>query len=230
MASQETHLQSLLEQLRTRLLVMCATVEEVVTDVCTALSNNDTDLANAVIYADSRINTLENEIDEMALSLIARSQPVARDLRLVVSSLRMVTDLERIGDEAANIAGRVLLLQDSPRPTDFELIQQMMELSKTSLHNAIIAFRDEDVTLALQICRGKDNVSQMEVRLLQKVMHKFVETAGTKENTGWSTLHTILIARSLSRILGRTSNIAEHCYFMKQGVSIKHTAVPHSSP
>ena len=222
MTPQETHLQSLLEQLRTRLLVMCVRVEEVVGDACTALDEDNVHLATAVIDADNGIDELENEVDGMALSLMARSQPVARDLRFVVSTLRMVADLERIGDEAAHIAERVLLLQDAPRPPAFDLMRQMMELAQNSLHDAIIAFREENIPLALHVCRCKDDILQLEVRLLQKVMHHFAGNAGEAGDAGWAALHAILIARSLSRIFGRASNIAEHCYFMKQGVSIKH--------
>ncbi len=222
MTQHETHLQYLLEQLRIRLLVMCVTVEEVVTHACVALRDGNIELANAVIDADSKIDALENEVDEMALSLMARSQPVARDLRFVVSSLRMVVDLERIGDEAAAIAERVLLLQDAPHPPVSNLMLQMLELAKQALHDAISAFREEDVDLALQVCRNKDDILQLEVHILQKLMNNLTETANAKGDAGWPTLHTILIARSLSRIFGRASNIAEHCYFMKEGVSIKH--------
>jgi len=225
MMPQETHLHSLLEELRTRLLVMCVCVEEVVANACTALDENNVQLANTVISADNGIDALENEVDEMALSLIARSQPVARDLRFVVSTLRMVVDLERVGDEAAHIAERVLLLQDSPRPPAFDVMRRMMELSRKALHEAIAAFREEDVPLALQVCRSKDDIAQLEVLLLQKVMQNLAEIARGKGDAGWPTLHAILIARSLSRISGRASNIAEHCYFMKRGVSIKHRAL-----
>ncbi len=219
--SQETRLQVLLEELRTRLLVMCVTVEEAVADSCAALRAGDMNLANAVIDADSGIDGLENEVDEMALSLMARSQPVARDLRFVVSALRMVIDLERIGDEAAAIAERTLLLQDFSRPPAFELMRQMTEMAQKALHDATTAFREEDSALALEVCRGKDDIVQLEVRLLQKVIVTLAENARGADSA-WPALHVILIAHSLTRIFSRASNIAEHCYFMKEGVSIKH--------
>ncbi len=228
MTSQETYLHSQLEQLRTRVLVMCATVEESVANACTALREGNMEIANAVIDADCDIDALENEVDEMALSLMARSQPVARDLRFIVSALRIVIDLERIGDEAANIAERALLLRETPRLPLPELMQQMMYMAQQALHGAIVAFREEDIPLALQICRDKDDIAQLEVHLLQKVMNDLTKPANGKEARGWPTLHSILIARSLSRIVGRASNIAEQCYFLKQGVSIKHrkTGIP----
>ena len=222
MTPQETHLQSLLEQLRTRLLVMCVTVEEAVADACAALCEGNAELANAVIDADSSIDELENEVDDMALSLMARSQPVARDLRFVVSALRMVVDLERIGDEATAIAERTLLLREAPQLPAPALTRQMIDTAQKALHDAIIAFREGDASLALQVCRGQDDIVQLEVHLLQNVMRDLTETTNRTDVTGWATLHAILIARSLSRIFGRASNIAEHCYFMKQGVSIKH--------
>lgn len=223
MTLQETHLQYQLEQLRIRVLVMCVTVEEVVTHACAALRDGNVELAKAVIDADSKIDELENEVDEMALSLMARSQPVARDLRFVVSALRMVIDLERIGDEAAAVAERVLLLQDTPYPEISERMIEMMELAKKALHDAVVSFREEDEELALYVCRNKDDILQLEVHILQNLMQNLAEnTTKEKNDTGWPTLHAILIARSLSRIFGRASNIAEHCYFMKQGISLKH--------
>lgn len=222
---QETYLHSLLEQLRTRLLMMCVRVEETVVNACTALCDGNETLASAVIDADSSIDELENEVEEMALSLMVRSQPVARDLRFVVSAQRMVVDLERIGDEAVAIAERVLLLRGIPQLPAFGLMRQMMDMAQRSLHDAIIAFRDGDTSLALRLCRGTDDIVQLEVHLLQHVMRDLGGAAGRTETTAWPALHAILVARSLSRIFGRASNIAEHCYFMKKGVSIKHKAL-----
>ena len=222
MNTKETLLEQGITRLRTRLLVMCATVEEAVANACKALCDGNMKLAREVIDADEGINNLENEIDEMALSLIVRSQPVARDLCFIVSALRMVVDLERIGDEAVQIAESSLLMENSQRLPDFELIGKMMSIAQKALNDSITAFREEDVQLALQVCRGKDGSCEQEVRLLQKMMALLAETASEKNAVGCPALHITLVARSLSRIFGRASNIAEHCYFMKQGVSIKH--------
>ena len=222
MTPQETHLQSQMEQLRTRLLIMCVTVEEVVANACTAFCDGNVELAHAVIDADSGIDALENEVDEMALCLMARSQPVARDLRFIVSALRMAIDLERIGDEAVAIAERALLFREMSKLPAIDLKRQMISMAQNALHDAIVAFREEDVPLALKVCRGQDDIVQLEVHLLQKVMLDLAGMADRIDTAGWAALHAILIARSLSRIFGRASNIAEHCYFMKQGVSIKH--------
>jgi phosphate transport system protein len=221
----ETQLQYLLERLRTRLLVMCVTVEEAVENACVALCQDNAARAEAVIEHDSKVNELENEIDDMALSLMARTQPVARDLRFVVSAVRMVIDLERIGDEATSIAERAVLMQAMPRFPEFVQLEAMMRVAQKALHEAIAAFRDGNTGLALQICRGEDDITQMEMRLIQNLMDRLANGDSTPGAGGWCIMHAILIARALNRIFRRASNIAEHAYFMAEGVSIKHRKV-----
>ena len=220
----ETQLQYLLEQLRTRLLVMCVTVEEAVESACAALCQDNVARAAAAIEHDSKVDELENEIDAMALSLMARTQPVARDLRFVVSAVRMVVDLERIGDEAASIAERAVLMQAMPRFPEFAQLKDMMRVAQNALHEAIASFRDGNTGLALQICRGDDDFTQMEVRLIQNLMEQLTNDSN-RGIGGWRIMHAILIARALNRIYRRASNIAEHAYFMVEGVSIKHRKV-----
>jgi phosphate transport system protein len=223
--NKETQLQYLLEQLRTRLLVMCVTVAEAVESACAALCYGNVARAEAVIEHDGKVDELENEIDDMALSLMARTQPVARDLRFVISAVRMVVDLERIGDEAASIAERAVLMQNLPKFPEFAQLEDMMRMAQKALHEAIAAFRDGDSALALQICRGDDDITQMEVRLIQNLMEHLTQDALRPGIGGWCIMHAILIARALNRIFRRASNIAEHAYFMVEGVSIKHRKV-----
>ncbi len=223
--SAETQLHYRLEDLRTRLLVMCAAAEEALEKACEALSHNDRALAEAVVGQDARIDEMENEIDEAVLSILAREQPVARDLRFVASALRMVTDLERIGDEAAAVAERALLMEEAPRPSEFALLEKMMKSARRLLHAAVTAFRTADTKAALMICRGEDEFTQMEVHLLQKLMDSL---PCEKEEDGGAhrrAMHLILIARSLNRVLRRSANIAEHTYFMIEGVNIRHKKV-----
>ena len=224
--SKETQLQYLLEQLRTRLLVMCVTVEEAVEHACGALCQDNAARAEAVIEHDNKVNELENEIDDMALSLLARTQPVARDLRFVISAVRMVVDLERIGDEAASIAERAVLMQAMPRFPEFAQLEEMMRVAQKALHEAIAAFRDGNTELALHICRGEDDeITQMEMHIIQNLMARLTSAESGVNAGGWRVMHAILIARALNRICRRASNIAEHAYFMVEGVSIKHRKV-----
>ena len=223
--TKETQLQYLLEQLRTRLLVMCVIVEEALENACVALCQDNVARAEAVIEHDGKVDALENEIDEMALSLMARTQPVARDLRFVVSTVRMVVDLERIGDEASSIAERAVLMQSLPKFPEFAQLENMMHMAQKALHEAIAAFREGNAALALQICRGDDDITQMEIHLIQNLMERLTSGEANPGVGGWCIMHAILIARALNRIFRRASNIAEHAYFMVEGVSIKHRKV-----
>jgi len=223
--NKETQLQYLLEQLRTRLLVMCVTVEEALENACIALCRNNVARAEAVIEHDGKVDELENEIDDMALSLLARTQPVARDLRFVVSAVRMVVDLERIGDEAVNVAERAVLMQDLPRFPEFRQLEEMLRMAQKALHEAIAAFRAGDAARALHICRGDEDVTQMEMRLIHDLMERLSNEEVRPGVGGWCVMHAILIARAVNRIFRRASNIAEHAYFTVEGVSIKHKKV-----
>ena len=216
MTMQETHLQHLLVTLRTRLLVMCAAAGIALDDACRSLLDGDSGRATAVIDGDSALNALENEIDDKALSLLARSQPVARDLRFVVSALRMGGDLERIGDEAASIAERTLLLQGTRLPLA-EDMGALMELVKKLYADAVASFRDNDKELALVASRGSLAATQVETRIMQALMQRTGQDFEPE-----AAIHALLITRSLNRIWRRATNIAEHAYFVAEGISIKH--------
>ena len=220
MIRQETHLQQMLTQLRTRLLVMCAATGIALDDACEALRTGNVGRASAVVEGDAAIDELENEIDAMALSLMVRAQPVAHDLRFVVGTLRMVVDLERIGDEAASIAERAILMQGlTPLPV-MEAVLGLMETAKTAYKDAVEAFRSNDIPKALKLCRMEDEMTQQEVVVLQHIM----ESVCSREQADlpYTTMHSILICRALNRISRRSANIAEHAYFIANGVSIKH--------
>lgn len=218
MTTQETHLQHMLVTLRTRLLVMCAATGLALDDACKALMEGDVGRASAVIDGDASINALENEIDDRALSLLARTQPVACDLRFVVSALRLVVDLERIGDEAASIAERTILMQGmGPLPLLNDM-KMLMDTARGLYNDAVTAFRENDKTLALRVSRGDDDATQMEVRIIQGVMQN-------PRMDPQMAIHTILIMRSLNRVWRRSANIAEHVYFVLDGISIKHKQI-----
>lgn len=220
MTNQENHLQQMLVTLRTRLLVMCAATGLALEDACKALRDGDMGRAGAVIDGDAVIDALENEIDDKALSLLARAQPVARDLRFVVSALRMVSDLERIGDEASSIAERAIIMQDLLPLPIMEEVSRLMDMACMLYNSSVTAFRDGDRELALSVCRGDDDASQMEIRIIQRLMQ---DMGGNMDpHVG---MHIILITRALNRIWRRASNIAEHAYFVMEGVSIKHKKV-----
>ena len=216
----ETHLQQMLVTLRTRLLVMCASTSLALDDACKAFLEGDMGRASAVMDGDAAINELENEIDEKALSLLARAQPVARDLRFVVSALRMVADLERIADEAASIAERTIVMQGLSTAPVLDDIAELMSIARRIFDNAVAAFREGDKELALNVCRDEDQATLVEMRIIQRLMQGMNEDVSPQ-----MAMHVILISRACNRVWRRSINMAEHAYFILQGVSLKHKRV-----
>ena len=215
----------MLATLRTRLLVMFAHVGIALDESGKALAQDDAARALAVQEGDAVIDDLENEIDELCLRVMARLQPVAGDLRFVVAALRMVVDLERIGDEAAAIAERVLLLHELPiNEGDMRRLREMFAQARAAYAQASDAFREEDAQAALNLRADEDDALQAEVALLQALMPMPGED-GRVSGDPRAAIHAMLIVRSLTRIWRRSVNIAEQIYFMRHGASLKHGRV-----
>ncbi|MEG2172726.1 MAG: phosphate signaling complex protein PhoU [Desulfovibrionaceae bacterium] len=220
MTKQETHLEQMLVSLRTRLLVMCASTGIAFENACAALVTRNVGAAAAVMDGDSIVDALENEIDDRALTLLACTQPVARDLRFVISALRMVVDLERIGDEAYDIAERAIIMQDLPPSPVMGEVTAFMEMAQHAYTEAVDAFREGDARRARMVCRNDDEATQLEVRIIQNIMGHLTENPPRIDPH--VAMHIILVVRSASRVWRRAANIAEHAYFTVEGVSLKH--------
>ena len=220
MQQQANYLQQLLVSLRTRLLVMCASVGIALEDAGKAMAAGDPGRAASVIENDAAVDALENEIDEMALQLLARTQPVARDLRFVVSALRMVVDLERIGDEAVSIAEQAILMQDKPGFGVISHVREMFYKASEAFDKAVRVFRENNAEEALHMLRGDEDAVQCEVRIIQEIMEGLSNPESSLEP--YQAMHIILVARSLTRVWRRSINIAEQVYFINQGESLKH--------
>ena len=220
MQQQANYLQQLLVSLRTRLLVMCASVGIALEDAGKAMAAGDPGRAASVIENDAAIDALENEIDEMALQLLARTQPVARDLRFVVSALRMVVDLERIGDEAVSMAEQAILMQDKPGFGIIPHVRGKDSEASDAVDRAGVDFRERRAEEALHMLRGDEEAVQSEVRIIQEIMEGLSDPESSLEP--YQAMHVILVARSLTRVWRRSINIAEQVYFINQGESLKH--------
>ena len=220
----ESYIQQLIVSLRTRLLVMGASVEIAVDNMKKAVSSMDIGTAQAVIENDDTIDDLENELDEMSLAVMARAQPVARDLRFVVSALRMVVDMERVGDEAASICSQVLLMKGVDVKTVLGLVEPHMSSSIAAFSQAMDIVRRDDHDAALAMRSTDDEAMQSEVATIERLM-KLLEQ---KDNGGMDpvlVMHLILLVHSLTRIWRRAANIAGHVYFASLGDSLKHASI-----
>lgn len=212
--------QQILSLLRTRLLVMCATVGIALEEAKQALFQQDFDRARAVIDNDASIDALENEIDELALRLLARTQPVAVDLRFVVGALRMVTDLERIGDEAVSLVEQLVLLGDEVEFESLTGVHHMFGMVCQAYEKSINIFRENNTDSALAMRQTEGDVIRAEMTFLQEMMQRF--SGETPSIAPKLAMHAMLMTRSLTRVWRRAINIAEHVYFIHQGESLKH--------
>ena len=223
MPRMETHLQQLVEELRLKVLNIAALAERAVDQACTSLTSRDSGLAEKVIENDAAINALECDIDEASLNILAREQPVARDLRFVMGSVRAVIDLERIGDEAVNVAEKVIYMSKLPEAPYNPQMDELIASVRKMLRDAVVSFRDGNTQLAMDVCRGDAAADELNVRILKRTMDDMVaETTGVRR-----AVHTILAARSLERICDLATNIAEATIFVVEGISIKHRCQPY---
>ncbi len=220
MPSNETQLQQMIVTLRTRLLVMSAMVGLALDDACKSFKEKDIGRASAVIDGDAAINDLENEIDAKALSILARTQPVAGDLRFVVAALRIVLDLERIADEAARLA-EFTVNMDNFSDVEEEIkedLDELMQLARTIFSQATEAFREGDHQKALKVRQHEDSAALLDMR----IMHKL---SNAKDVDVQASISFMLITRALSRVWGRAMNLAEQTYFIYTGENLKHRRV-----
>lgn len=212
-----------LEQLHTKLLTMAAAAGIALKKSCCSLQNGDAEQASEVIDGDIVINDLENEISELALSLIIRTQPVAHDLRFIIGTLRMINDLERIGDEAVSIAAWVATMNESfPQPI-FNAIAALITSATTMYDSAQTALRLRDTKIALDLCQKDELLTNEEIIALHEVMKYFCgKSEDANDDIHYDGMNAILICRSLNRICRRCANIGEHIYFIVDGVNIKY--------
>ncbi len=218
MPQQEYYIHQLIDNLRTKLLTMGAKAQQALDDACQSVLTRDLARASSVMDGDVDIDNLENEIDAASLNILARTQPVAKDLRFIMTAVRMVVDLERIGDESVIVAERVIL-SENPVANDIRNdLSQLMDRSRLMLRNALTAFRDGNTHLALSVSHYDDETAQLMVSIYNRLM----EDVRAQKIDPWDSMHIILITRALDRICRRAENIAEHTYFMLEGISLKH--------
>jgi len=214
----ETHLQTLLEDLKLKVLHMAAYAERSMERAVRALLAGDSDLAEAVIEQDQEINRLECEIDELGLTILAREQPVARDLRFVMGAMRTIIDQERIGDEAVNVAEKTVFLTRLPAMPHNPLLEELANQAMDMLKFANTAFKQQDADMAGQVCRMDQRADDINIAILKKTMDDMVcETVGVRR-----AVNVILAARALERAADLATNVAETTIFIVKGVNIKH--------
>ena len=172
---QRIHFTQKLEELRMHLLRMAAMTEKAVHDAVRSYLEGDTDLAESVVMNDAAINEMEDTIDAFNLELLALDQPMAKDLRFIIGSMRLTVNLERIGDEAVNLAHRTLFLSTrSPLPSN-QRMEQLAGHVQDMLTKAIRSLLDEDTVLASEICAMDHRADELSLKVLKEAINNMVE-------------------------------------------------------
>ena len=212
------HFDRELANLKQDLLRMAALAETAVGKSVESVTNRDSDRAREVIIDDITLNRMELAIEEQAFKLLALRQPVATDLRLTVAAMRIATELERIGDQAVNIAERALELNSRP-PLELPIdIKLMADMALGMVRTSIDAFVNQDPKLALQVCQRDVEVDILDDEYIQKLLDSMIQ------ESRWVTRlhHFIIVVRNLERIADLATNIAEDIVFIVEGRVIKH--------
>ena len=197
-----------------------------------ALLERDSSKADQVIAGDHVIDDMEVEIEEQGINLLALQQPMARDLRMIVSALKIANDLERVGDHAVNIAESTQrLLQSRPITPEPEIVQ-MARLAREMLSDALEAFIRGDASAGREVCSRDDRVDALHRSVFRILLTHMMEDP----HTIGSGMDLFLVSRNLERVADLATNIAEDVVFLVEGKSIKHhaedrgEALPRSAP
>ncbi|MBK6488219.1 MAG: phosphate signaling complex protein PhoU [Gemmatimonadetes bacterium] len=218
-ASGFRHFHDQLATLKQRLLDMSARAEELVDLAVDALLTRDKEKADAVIQADREVDTLEIEVESLAVELLALQQPMARDLRFIISAIKVSSDLERVGDHAVNIAQsalRLIALRSSIVP-DPE-IEDMARRARRMLSDALDAFIRGDGALGREVCRADDAVDALHNSLFRILLTHMMADARTINPS----LELLLVSRNLERVADLATNIGEGAVYLAEGKQIKH--------
>ena len=207
-----------LGRVRDNLLRMTGRVEQMIADSVRALLEGDVQLAKRTIEDDHKVNRLEVDTDDLCLLILAKRQPLGSDLRLITTAMKMVTDLERIGDLAVNIAERAVALSGE-RPTAFaSLLTRLAELDQAQLRAAIESFVGRDPARAEEICAVDDQVDKLYWELAQAVQKTMASDPVLIERG----VHLQAAAKFLERIGDHITNLAELVIFLVRGKDIRH--------
>jgi phosphate transport system protein len=206
-----------LAALNTKIAKMGGLAEQVVGQSIEALDRRDPDLAEATIREDEVIDALEHEIEEQAIVMIARRQPMAYDLRQVMAALRISSDLERIGDLGKNIGKRALAVVGEQQPKKLMLgLKHMGELALEQLKEVLDAFIERDADRALKVWYKDEEIDAMYNSLFRELLTYMMEDP---RNIGLCT-HLLFGAKNIERIGDHATNIAETVYFLVHGHAI----------
>jgi phosphate transport system protein len=212
------HFDAELQVLKQRLLNMGALVEERVHEAMQGLIERRPDAAQRIVASDQEVNDLQIEIDERCLRLLALQQPMASDLRLVTAAMKINADLERIGDQAVNIAEQTPRILAHPPLKPMIDLPRMAEIAERMTRESLDSFVRKDAALARAILKRDDEVDQLKDHVFRVLLTYMMADPGTIERA----LGLILVSRHIERIADHATNIAEDVIFVVEAKDVRH--------
>src|SRR5215510_15542114 len=212
-----------LESLRARVLQMGGYVEQQVTLAVDALTTGDMELCANIVANDHKVNAMEVGIDEDCSTIIARRQPAAGDLRMIMMVVKTITDLERIGDEAAKIARMAQLIYESDRPYIPRTgeVRRVADIAVGMLRNALDAFARLGLAVAARVVREDEHVDDAFRGILRQLITFMMEDARTISHS----IEILFVAKAIERIGDHAKNMSEYVVYMVKGKDVRHTGV-----
>ncbi len=207
-------------ELKEKIIQYATLVKKMIEVSVESIIKKDASLANEVIDVyEPKVNEQEVILDEECIKIIALYHPEAKFLRIVMMIAKMVTDLERMGDKAVNIAESAIYLSDKPKVKPFIDIPRMTEETLKMLDDSITSIVNEDANLAYNVCSRDDLVDDLRDQILRELVTFMLSDASTIERA----LHLLRVARNLEKIADVTTNICEEVIYIKEGKMVKHS-------
>lgn len=213
-----THFEAELEKLRKRIIDMGALVEKQISETVNALLSGDVELANWIIQTDNQVDNIDNKIDKLCQRIFALAQPVASDLRFILSALKINTDIERVGDIAVSISKKVEGISENKAFLEQLKINEVALKAKQTFTDAINSFIFKDIDAAYKLIEHSKDVSEISNQITNDIISEMTQ----KSEIILVATNLILILRHMKRLSDHSTNIAESVVFMIEGKIVKH--------
>ncbi|MBI5805963.1 phosphate signaling complex protein PhoU [candidate division TA06 bacterium] len=215
---EQRHFDRELLELKEKLLLMAAKVEQLIKQSIESLMKKDAVLAQSLFDLDKEVDRLEIEIEEDAIALIARHQPAAGDLRFLIGAIKINNDLERISDHGVNIAQSAIRLAAQPELKPLIDIPRMAELSIGMLKDSLDSFVNNDPDKARAVCKSDDQVDDLKDQIFRELLTYMME----KQDSIGRAMDLILVSRNLERVADLSTNISEEEIYISEAKIVKH--------
>lgn len=226
MSPMQRHFHEELERLKQTVLAMGALVEEQIRNAVQALVDRDHALARHVQEKEREVNRYDAEIDERCIELLALHQPTAIDLRFIMTAMKTVTDLERMGDQAESIARRAIEVNREPQLKPYIDLPRMAERAQRMVKGTLDALVARDTTLARRVLEDDDEVDALNDQIFRELITYMAADPGTIPRA----IRLILIARSLERIADHATNVAEMVIYLVESKLVRHARAVDAAP